>query len=299
MAEDLSSQKSRNRGITAEISGPDSGPPLAPRSSPTFWPGETGLEHLGKLPSRGSRCFGCPSCVRPPTGSSSLLRQYRQVTPRCHVPCCKPLTRKRGGSSTRSLLASWNELEWHPLRTNSRVPYPRAIPSISSCCPPARRAMWIGDRRGGSQVLHCISTCSSHRGQPQQTSLATARLITHQSRPVGPPSTAARHVWHCWALCPPMFEMLVGVLRRDPHCRSVKLHPCHVVAQWSALSRGMSVSHWTPAEVIVMPGLLPCLDQLSSLPRIARVQRKPAGGQSWGFSWRCFVENARSNLMPQ
>lgn len=43
---------------------------------------------------------------------------------------------------------------------------------------PARQATRIGDRRGGSQALHCISTCSSHRGQPQQISLATTRLIT-------------------------------------------------------------------------------------------------------------------------
>lgn len=114
--------------------------------------------------------------------------------------------------------------------------------------------MWIGDRRGGSQDLHRISTCSPHRGQPQQISLATARLITSFGR-------WAHHLQHgtsgpagpCWVSLrkecpmPAVFERLVGLVRRDPRCRSVELHPCHVVEQWSALSRGMP-THWTPGR---------------------------------------------------
>lgn len=42
----------------------------------------------------------------------------------------------------------------------------------------------------------------------------------------------------------------------------------------------------------------PALSSLAACLVLPRVQCGP-DGQSWGFSWQCFVENARSNLMPQ
>ena len=147
MAEDLGSQKSRNRGITAEISGPDSGPPLAPRSSPTFWPGETGLEHLG-APQQGPKVFWVSGCVRPSVGSSSLLRQYRQATPRCYVPCCEPVTRQRGGNSEPPC-----QFESHPLRTVLRVSSSHPSPVVAH-----QPAGPCGSATGGAGRRSCIAS---------------------------------------------------------------------------------------------------------------------------------------------
>lgn len=189
-------------------------------------------------------------CGRPSVGSSSLLigsTEYRQATPRCYVPCAEPVTRQRGGHSeppcqfemghsfsgrTRSSVSSS-----HPSAVAHHPARPRGLatggagrrPCIAS--PPA--ALTVGNHTRSHRRLHC--------------------LLDHQFRPVGPQPTAW-HFWPCgtagpcWgrkALCPLTFEEAHGPgSPRSAHCRSacVEPHPCHVVEQWSVLSRGASVT---------------------------------------------------------
>lgn len=96
-----------------------------------------------------------------------------------------------------------------------------------------------------------------------------------------------------------VFERLVGLVRRDPHS-TVDLSSFIHVMWWNngvlsaaaCQSLGTGRSH---RDARPPPPALTSLAACLVLP----VFSASLTGQSWGFSWQCFVENARSNLMPQ
>lgn len=120
--------------------------------SPHVLPQPSGL---GKLvwstwpaPQQGAKVFWVSGCVRPSVGSSSLLRQYRQATPRCYVPCAEPVTRQRGGNSEPPC-----QLEWHPLRARLRVSSSHPSPVVAH-----QLARPCGLATGGAGRRPCIAS---------------------------------------------------------------------------------------------------------------------------------------------
>lgn len=152
--------------------------PLAPRSSPTLRPGETGLEHLGSVPARAPQ--GC----LPSTGSSSLPRQRtlpRDVT-------SPAVTRHAKGQSEPP------RQDGNCISADQRCAYPRAIHPRHHQLLPSSPPGHCGSTTGGAGRRTAL-----HLHLQPSPWVTTADLtgncpLDHQFGPVDPTTYSTAHM---------------------------------------------------------------------------------------------------------